>query len=103
MPTAECPQCHMPTANALGKVYCPQCGWNRGEVDQQTRMFLRLLPVLVILFDAPLIVWIFVGHAEVPVLAALGLVAIIPAILVVLVVKGKIRIGAFGRDPGRLP
>ena len=66
-------------------------------------MFLRLLPVLVILFDAPLIVWIFVGHAEVPVLAVLGLVAIIPAILVVLVVKGKIRVGGFGRGAGRLP
>jgi len=101
MPTAECPQCRMPTATAMGKAYCPQCGWNRGEADKQTRLFLRVLPVLVMLFDAPLIVWIFVGHAEVPVLAALGLVAIIPAVLVVLVVKGKIRIGAFGQDPGR--
>jgi hypothetical protein len=54
------------------------------------------------LFDAPLIVWIFVGHAEVPVLAVLGLVAIVPVILVVLVVKGKIRIGAIGRNSGRL-
>ena len=77
----------------MGKIYCPQCGWNRGEADQQTRRFLRLLPVLVILFDAPLIVWILMGHAEVPVLAILGLVAIVPGILVVLVVKGKIRIG----------
>jgi hypothetical protein len=50
--------------------------------------------VLVIVFDAPLIIWIFVGHAEVAVLAVLGLVAIVPAVLVVLVVKGKIRIGA---------
>jgi hypothetical protein len=41
------------------------------------------------------------GHAEIPVLAVLGIVAIIPAILVVLVVMGKIRIGAFGRDAGR--
>jgi hypothetical protein len=103
MPAAECPQCHMPTANAMGKAYCPLCGWNRGEADKQTRVFLRLLPVLVMLFDSPLIVWIFIGHAEVPVLAVLGLVAIVPAILVVLVVKGKIRIGAFGRDAGKQP
>jgi hypothetical protein len=85
----------MPTANAMGKAYCPQCGWNRGEAEKQTRQFLRLLPALVILFDAPLIVWIFMGHAEVPVLGGLGLVAIIPAILVVLVVRGKIRVRAF--------
>jgi hypothetical protein len=86
----------MPTASAMGKNYCPQCGWNRGEADRQTRLFLRLLPVLVILFDAPLIIWIFVGHAEIAVLGALGLLAIVPAILVVLVVKGKLRIGAAG-------
>ncbi len=85
----------------MGKAYCPQCGWNRGEAEKQTRLFLRLLPVLVMLFDAPLIVWIFIGHAEIPVLAFLGLVAIIPAILVVLVVKGKIRIGALRHDSGR--
>jgi hypothetical protein len=100
MPSAECPQCRMPTASAMGKAYCPQCGWNRGEADRQTRFFLRLLPALVILFDTPLIVWIFVGHAEVSVLAALGTVAIVPAILVLLVLKGKIRIGAFGHDAG---
>jgi hypothetical protein len=70
----------------------------RSGADQQARFFLRLLPVLVVLFDAPLIVWILVGHAEVPVLAALGLIALIPAILVVLVVKGKIRIGAAGSN-----
>jgi len=85
----------------MGKAYCPQCGWNRGEAEKQTRLFLRLLPALVILFDAPLIVWIFIGRAEIPVLAVLGLIAIFPAILVVLVVKGKIRIGAFGKGPGR--
>jgi hypothetical protein len=102
MPATQCPQCHMPTASAMGKAYCPQCGWNRGEAEKQTRVFLRLLPILVMLFDAPLIVWIFVGHAEVPVLAVLGLVAIVPVILVVLVVKGKIRIGASGRNSGRL-
>jgi len=92
----------MPMATAMGKSYCPQCGWNRGEADKQTRLFLRLLPVLVIFFDAPLILWIFIGHAEVPVLAVLGFVAIVPAILVVLVVKGKIRIVGFGRDPGKI-
>ena len=81
----------------MGKTYCPQCGWNRGEAEKQTRLFLRVLPVLVILFDTPLIVWIFIGHAEVMVLAALGVVAIVPAILVV---KGKIRIGAWGQGSG---
>ncbi|HTC65158.1 MAG TPA: hypothetical protein VK709_20125 [Candidatus Saccharimonadales bacterium] len=96
LPTAACPQCKLPTATAMGKTYCPQCGWNHGEADKQTRFFLRLLPVLVILFDAPLIVWIFVGHAEVAILGVLGFFAIIPAILVVLVVKGKIRFGALG-------
>ncbi len=94
MPTSECPHCRMPTANAMGKTYCPQCGWNRGEADRQTRFFLRVLPVLVMVFDAPLIVWVFVGHAEIPMLAVLGTIAITPAILVVLVVKGKLRIGA---------
>jgi len=102
MPTAECPQCHMPTATAMGRTYCPQCGWNRGVADRQTRLFLRLLPVLVIVFDAPLILWIFIGHAEVSILAVLGFFAIVPAILVVLAVKGKIRIGAFGGNPKKL-
>ena len=101
MPTVECPQCRMPTASAMGKIYCPQCGWNRGEADQQTRFFLRLLPILVALCDAPLIAWIFLGHAELSVMAVLGFVAIVPAILVVLVVRGKIRIGAFGKNAGR--
>ena len=96
LPTAACPQCKLPTASAMGETYCPQCGWNRGVAEKQTRFFLRLLPVLVILFDAPLIIWIFVGHAEIAVLGVLGFIAIIPAILVVLVVKGKIRIGALG-------
>lgn len=91
----------MPTAIAMGRAYCPQCGWNRGAAEKQTRLFLRLLPVLVMVFDAPLIIWVFIGHAEVPVLGVLGLVAIVPAILVVLVVKGKIRIGAFGHDSGK--
>jgi hypothetical protein len=91
----------MPTANAMGKTYCPLCGWNRGEADKQTRFFLRVLPALVMVFDAPLIVWVLVGHAEVSVLAALGLVAMIPAILVVLVVKGKVRLGTLGQNAGK--
>lgn len=90
----------MPAAYAMGKMYCPQCGWNRGVAEKQTRLFLRLLPFLVVVFDAPLIVWIFVGHAQVSVLAVLGLLAIVPAIFMRLIVRGKIRIGAFGRGPG---
>lgn len=77
----------------MGKTYCPQCGWNRGAAEKQTRLLLRVLPVLVMLFDAPLIVWIFMGHAEVSILAVLGALAIVPAILVVLIVRGKIGIG----------
>ena len=96
MPSVECPQCNAPTASAMGKKYCPQCGWNRAEAEKQTRLFLRLLPVLVIIFDAPLIVWIFIGHAEVSVLALLGVVAFVPAILVVLVVRGKVRMESLG-------
>jgi hypothetical protein len=83
----------MPTSSGMGKMYCPQCGWNRGAVEKQTRLLLRVLPVLVMIFDAPLIVWIFIGHAEVSILAALGALAIVPAILVVLLVRGKLRIG----------
>ena len=94
MPTAECPECHLPTASTLGKTYCPQCGWNREEAEKKTRLLLRLLPVLVMVFDAPLIVWIFIGHAEVPILAVLGALAFVPAILVVLVVRGKVRLGS---------
>ncbi len=93
----------MPTATAMGKAYCPLCGWNRGEAEKQTRQFLRMLPILVMVFDAPLIVWIFIGHAEMLVLAVLFFVAIIPAILMALVVRGKIRIGWLGREPRRLP
>ena len=93
MTSAECPQCHMPTSSGMGKTYCPQCGWNRGAAEKQTRLLLRALPVLVMVFDAPLIVWIFIGHAEVSILALLGALAIVPAILVVLIVRGKIRIG----------
>ena len=77
----------------MGKMYCPQCGWNRGAAEKQTRLLLRVLPVLVMGFDAPLIVWIFIGHAEVSILAMLGFLAIVPALVVVLIVRGKIRIG----------
>lgn len=87
----------------MGEAYCPQCGWNRGQAEKPTRFFLRLLPVLVVLFDAPLIIWIFFGRAEVPILAALGLIASVPAILVIRVAKGKIRIGTFTSDAGSLP
>ena len=83
----------MPTSSGVGKIYCPQCGWNRGAAEKQTRLLLRVLPVLVVVFDAPLIVWIFIGHAEVSVLAILGFLAIVPALAVVLIVRGKIRIG----------
>jgi hypothetical protein len=83
----------MPASSGMGKVYCPRCGWNRGAAEKQTRLLLRVLPVLVMIFDAPLIVWIFIGHADVFVLAMLGLLAIVPAILVVFIVRGKIRIG----------
>src|SRR5215469_11679895 len=96
MMTNECPDCRQPLASALGKVYCPQCGWNREEVDRRTRSFLRLLPILVAIFDAPLIVYVLVGRAKLSALVGLGLLAIVPAILVVLVVTGKLRIGTLG-------
>ena len=94
-PLPECPQCRTPTASAMGKTYCPLCGWNREEADRQTQLFLRMLPVLVILFDAPLILWVFVGHGELPILALLGILSTVPAILVVLVMKGKMRFPPF--------
>jgi hypothetical protein len=96
MPSIECPDCHLPAASALGKMFCPHCGWNREAAEKHSRLLLRLLPVLVIVFDAPLIAYIFFGHAEMPSLAALGALAIVPAILVVLVVRGKVRIGSSG-------
>ena len=86
----------MPTVNAMGKTYCPQCGWNRGEADRQTRLFLRVLPVLVMVFDVPLIAYVLIGHAEASILEALALLAIVPAILVLLVVKGKLRFPSIG-------
>lgn len=101
MTTNECPDCRRPLASALGKLYCPHCGWNREEVDRQTRSFLRVLPLLVAVFDAPLIVYVLVGRAKLSALVGLGLLAIVPAILVVLVVTGKLRIGSWGRGPER--
>lgn len=96
----ECPQCQRPVVSAFGKFYCPQCGWNREEVDRQGR-FLRILPVLVALFDAPLILYVLLGHADVLILAALGLLAIVPAVLVVLVVTGKLSVGRLAGRPKR--
>jgi len=87
----------MPTASAMGKTYCPQCGWNRAEAEKQTRLFLRLLPVLVIVFDAPLIAYIFLGRAEAPQLGLLAVLAIVPAILVVIVMRNKVSVEASAR------
>lgn len=89
----------MPAASALGKTFCPQCGWNREAAEKQTRLFLRLLPFLVIVFDAPLIAYIFLGHAEIPTLGVLGVIAIVPAILVALVMRSKVRVGESGTPP----
>lgn len=90
----------MPTVNSVGRTYCPHCGWNRGETERQARFLLRILPVLVMVFDAPLIVYIFKGHAELSFLAVLGLLAITPAILLILVIRGKIRVGPLGAIRG---
>jgi hypothetical protein len=86
MPSVVCPQCKAPAAISLGKAYCPQCGWNREAAERQTRLLLRLLPALVIVFDAPLIIWVLTGHAALPGLAIFGLLAIAPAMFLVLVV-----------------
>jgi hypothetical protein len=93
MPSAACPQCHMPAATSMGKTFCPHCGWNRETTEEQSRLLLRLLPLLVIVFDAPLIAYIFMGHANMPILGLLGILAVAPAILVVLVALGKVRVG----------
>src|ERR1700761_8169332 len=98
MPSAPCPQCQMPTPTALGTTYCPGCGWNRDAAERRTRLLLRLLPVLVILFDAPLIVWVFVGHPQLSLLALLGIIALVPAILVVIAMRGKVRLGIKFRE-----
>lgn len=101
METNECPRCRRPLAAAQDKVYCPQCGWSREEVDRQSRAFLRIVPLLVALFDAPLIIYVLVGHARLSALLGLGLLAIVPAVLMVLVVTGKLRIGSLGKSSGR--
>ena len=93
----------MPTVISAGRPYCPQCGWNRGETEKQARFLLRILPLLVMLFDAPLIIYIFVGHAELSILAVLGLLAIAPAGLLILVMRGKIRFGSPGATRGGPP
>jgi len=92
MPSPECPQCQAATAEGAAGAYCPKCGWSRDQADRQTRFFLRVLPLLVMVFDAPLILYVFLGHAEAPLLATFGAIAVIPAILVVLIVKGKLRL-----------
>ena len=96
MPSPECPQCHAAAAEGDNGPYCPKCGWGRDRADRQTRFFLRVLPLLVMVFDAPLILYVFLGHAEAPWLAAFGAIAVIPAILVELVVKGKLRLPSSG-------
>jgi len=91
MPAVECPQCQAPTAMALGQAYCPQCGWNREAAEKRTRVLLRLLPVLVILFDAPLIIWVLAGHAQPGALGLFAALAIVPVVLVVLLLRGTLR------------
>jgi hypothetical protein len=98
MPSTECPQCHEAMAKGANGTYCPKCGGIRDRADRQTRFFLRVLPLLVMVFDAPLILYVFLGHAEAPLLAAFGAIAVIPAILVVLVVKGKLRLPSSGKQ-----
>lgn len=86
MPHDECPACHIPAARAIGIAHCPQCGWNHGAVEKQTRFLLRVLPILVALFDAPLIIWVLSGQASMKGLAFFGVLAIVPAFIVVFVV-----------------
>lgn len=93
----------MPTANSVGRTYCPQCGWNRGETEKQARFLLRILPLLVMVFDAPLIIYIFVGHAALSILGVLGLLAITPAVFLRLFIRGKIRFGSPGAIRGDHP
>ncbi|MGH9681786.1 MAG: hypothetical protein ACRD4Y_17705 [Candidatus Acidiferrales bacterium] len=63
----------------------------------QTRLFLRVLPVLVMVFDAPLVLWVFLGRAGLLAMAALGILSTVPAVLVVLVMKGKLNLSMFRR------
>jgi hypothetical protein len=101
MPAAECPQCQAPAAMALGQAYCPLCGWNREQAEKRTRLLLRLLPALVILFDAPLMVWVLTGHAQPGTLGLFAALAIVPVLLVVLLLRGTLRkVSAAPRSAG---
>jgi hypothetical protein len=76
---------------AMGQAYCPQCGWNREEAEKRTRFLLRLLPVLVIGFDAPLVIWVLTGHLQPGGLVFFAALAIVPVVLVVLTLRGTLR------------
>jgi hypothetical protein len=91
MPPVVCPQCRAPVAISLGKAYCPRCGWNREAAERQTRLLLRVLPVLVIVFDTPLIIWVLTGHAALLGLVFFGLLAIAPAVFIVLAVRRSLK------------
>jgi hypothetical protein len=91
MPSVECAQCHAPAAMAMGQAYCPLCGWNREAAEKRTRFLLRLLPVLVIGFDAPLMIWVLTGHIQPAGLAFFAALAIVPVVLVVLTLRGTLR------------
>jgi len=107
-PPVECPQCHAAATYALGKPYCPRCGWNREAAEKRTRQILRAMPLLVVAFDAPLIIWILTGHAQLSTLTLLFLLALSPALLMVLVVRStymKVSAApaAAGATPGAAP
>ena len=76
---------------AMGQAYCPLCGWNREQAEKRTRFLLRLLPVLVIGFDAPLMIWVLTGHIQPAGLAFFAALAIVPVVLVVLTLRGTLR------------
>ncbi len=85
---------------AMGQAYCPQCGWNREEAEKRTRFLLRLLPVLVIGFDAPLMIWVLTGHIQPAGLAFFAALAIVPVVLVVLALRGTLRKVSSASRPG---
>ena len=91
MPSVECPQCRAPAAMTMGQAYCPQCGWNREEAEKRTRFLLRLLPLLVIGFDGPLMIWVLTGHIQPAGLVFFAALAIVPVVLVVLTLRGTLR------------
>src|SRR5260370_1952447 len=91
MPSVECLQCRAPAAMAMGQAYCPQCGWNGEEAEKRTRLLLRLLPVLVIGFDLPLVIWVLTGHLQPGGLVFFAALAIVPVVLVVLTLRGTLR------------